>query len=113
MRYPKQKNIIERLISFPFYLIRRIIRSFLYFVRPKKRPFLASHVKKKARGKNQKLIDKFIRENGREPTRGELIRLAIRASHLAIKKRGRSGHWKRQKVRKVLLEERGIRFRMR
>lgn len=112
MHHPKRRNFIVRLILFPFYLIRRLARGFWYFILPKKRPFLASHVKEKARGKFGKLLDRFKREKKREPTRNERIRLAINASHMTIKRRGKRGHWKRQKVRKVLLEEQGILFKM-
>jgi hypothetical protein len=42
------------------------------------------------------------------PSHNELFRIVINASHITIRRRGFSGHWGRQKVRKYLLEKHGL-----
>ena len=47
-------------------------------------------------------IKKFKKEHKRSPTRDELFRIVIQASHITIRRRGNKAHWGRQKVRKFV-----------
>jgi vacuolar-type H+-ATPase subunit C/Vma6 len=85
------------------------------FFKKRKPIFLSKRVKSKADRKYAKLLKNFKRtHHGRQPTHNELLRIVINASHITIRRRGKSGHWGRQKIRKYLLEKHGIvdNFRM-
>lgn len=86
-----------------YFLIRFLKRLF----RPKK-IFLSANVKSKADWKFKKLLGRFKQEHKRDPTKDELFRIIINASHITIRRKGTKGHWGRQKVRKYLLEKHGI-----
>ncbi len=85
-------------------LLRILKKLFL----KKKKIFLSAKIKAKADWKFKKLLNKFKQEHNREPTRDELFRIIINASHITIRRRGGKGHWGRQKVRKYLLEKHEI-----
>ena len=84
--------------------------KFLSFLLRKlrKKPFLSYKVKSKADRKFYKLLNRFKMKYHREPDKGEKFRIAINASHITIRRRGKGGHWGRQKVRKYLLEKHNI-----
>ena len=97
-------------LIFGIYIIFRIFKEILLklqqrkFVRKLKKLFLSKGVKAKADRKFSKLLHKFKRKHRRNPTRDELFRIVINASHITIRRKGGKGHWGRQKVRKYLLE---------
>ncbi|MBT3406708.1 hypothetical protein HN419_06110 [Candidatus Woesearchaeota archaeon] len=71
----------------------------------------------KANRKYSMLLNKFKKTHRRKPTKDDLFRVVIAASHhtFPVKGRnvrrwtkGRQGHMNRQKVRKYLLEKHGI-----
>lgn len=107
-------EILGELILLPFRIIKKF---FQWLFRPlpprKRRPFLSRKVKIRAHRKFRILLSKFRRKHGREPKRDELFRIIIQVSHLTIRGRGKRRHWGRQKVRKMLLEENGIPYKMR
>ena len=76
---------------------------------------LSSKVKAKADWKFTKLFRRFKARYKRKPTKNELFRIIINASHITIRRRGGKGHWGRQKVRKYLLEKHNVakNYRMR
>src|SRR3989344_4427211 len=78
--------------------------SFL-FRKAHKKHFLSQRVKSKADKKFYKLAYRFKKKYRREPNRNERFRIVINASHITIKRKGKRGHWGRQKVRKYLLEK--------
>jgi hypothetical protein len=88
-----------------FYFLIRFLTKVLS--RPE-RIFLSDRIKAKADWKFKKLLTKFKHEHKRKPTRDELFRLIINASHITIRRKGQKGHWGRQKVRKYLLEKHDI-----
>lgn len=96
------------LISFISWIIRLIFRPFKKLFKIYKKPFLSDKVKAKADWKYTKLLNKFRRIHHRQPTHDELFRIVINASHITIRRRGKGGHWGRQKVRKYLLEKNSI-----
>jgi len=89
---------------------------FLYFLvrflqkisRQEAKIHLSEKIKAKADWKFTKLLRKFTSENKRKPTKDELFRIIINASHITIRRRGQKGHWGRQKIRKYLLEKHGV-----
>jgi hypothetical protein len=84
-----------------------------FVYRPKRRkPFLPKGMVIKAQAVFDKGIGIFYRRTGRMPNRTELIRIAINSSHILVRRKGKIGHWRRQKVRKVLLERQEIPFKM-
>ena len=73
---------------------------------------LSYKTEEKAVRKHNKLIHKFIQKHKRGPTRYELGRIIINASHITIRyRRGNIGHWGRQKVRHYLFNLHGISYR--
>ena len=75
----------------------------------RKNNYLTKKTKAKADRKYKKLLSQFKHENKRKPTHNDLFRIVINASHITIKyRKGHSGHWGRQKVRKYLLEKHDI-----
>lgn len=79
--------------------------------------FLTSKTKAKADRKYGKLLAEFKRKHKRKPSRDDLIKVVIAASHhtfpvkgINVRKwtKGTRGHWNRQKVRKYLLEKHKI-----
>lgn len=74
---------------------------------------LSAQVRAKADRKFTKLLNRFKKKHRRNPTKDELFRLIINASHITIRRRGKKGHWGRQKVRKLLLEKHKIPYKMR
>src|SRR3989344_4308033 len=91
-----------------------IIKSLLKILQKRKRILLSRRIKNKADRKFNKLLNKFKRKNKRNPTKNELFRIVISASHITIRQRGHKGHWGRPKIRKYLLEKHHIvkEFRM-
>jgi hypothetical protein len=90
------------LICWFIYIILKKILS-------KRKPIaLPRRVKIKADRKFNKLLRIFKRKYKRKPTKNELFRIIISASHITIRKRGKRGHWGRQKIRKYLLEKHKI-----
>ena len=111
-------ELLIKLILLPFRIIKKIFQWLFHpSVRPlpprKRRPFLSRKVKIKAHSKFRMLLSKFRREHGREPTKDELFPIIIKVSHMTIRGRSKRGHWGRQKIRKMLLEENGIPYTMR
>ena len=83
----------------------------------RKKLFLPPKIKSKADRKYSMILNKFKRNHKRKPTKDDLFRIVITASHHTYPVKGRnsrrwmrgnSGHWKRQKVRKYLLEKHNI-----
>jgi hypothetical protein len=56
-------------------------------------------------------IRKFKERRDRKPTRRELGRIIINDSHKIIQKRGTKGHWRRQKIRRMLFEDHNIQYK--
>ena len=123
---------MTQLIDNPFYLILLVIGIFILYrilkdllekkpkrkIRRKRRKkvFLTAKTKAKAERKFKRRLDGFKRKHKRKPTHNELFRMVIQASHdTIIYRKGHSGHWGRQKVRKYLLEKHKIvkNYRMR
>ena len=73
-----------------------------------KRIYLSRRIRIRADRKFNKLLNKFKREHKHKPTKNDLFRIVISASHITIRRRGAKGHWGRQKVRKYLLEKHEI-----
>lgn len=81
--------------------------KFKLFSEPKIR--LPNWVKAKADRKFNKLLRRFKRShNNKNPTKNELFRIIISASHITLRRNTKRGHWGRQKVRKYLLEKNGV-----
>lgn len=75
---------------------------------------LSSWAEEKAVRKYNKLLNQFVQKNKRSPTKSEVGRIIINASHVTIKyRRGRSGHWGRQKVRHYIFNLHGIGYKKR
>jgi len=83
-----------------------------------KKVFLTSKTKALADRKYRKLLAEFKRKHKRKPTKDDLFRVVIAASHhtYPVKgkrvrrwTKGKKGHWNRQKVRKYLLLKNNIR----
>lgn len=73
---------------------------------------LSRRTEAKAIRKHNKLIHQFIKKHKRGPTESEVGRIIINASHITIRyRKGRSGHWGRQKVRHYLFNLHGIRYK--
>jgi len=70
-------------------------------------------MKKRSERKLNKLRGRFIRRNNREPSRFEIGRLIINASHITYRRHGRKGHWVRQKIREYLFNMNGIDYKKR
>lgn len=78
-------------------------------LKPRKKIFLKAKTKAKADRKYYKLLNKLRKDNNKEPTKDKKFRIVINASHITIRyRKGKSGHWGRQKVRKYLLEKHNI-----
>ena len=83
----------------------------------RKKVFLTAKTKAKAERKYRKILAQFKRKHKRKPTKKDLRRVVITASHHTFPVKGRNvrrwtkgkrGHWNRQKVRKYLLEKHNI-----
>ena len=101
--------ILKMVIVIVFLILVYIVIKFLkrLLFKPKK-ILLSAKLKAKADWKFQKIFKKFKQEHKRKPTRNELFRIIINASHITIRRRGHIGHWGRQKVRKYLLEKHNV-----
>jgi len=73
-----------------------------------KRVFLHHKTKVRAEMKFRKRLRIFKRIHKRNPTKNELFMTVVNASHITDRRHGRKGHWKRQKIRKYLLEKHKI-----
>jgi uncharacterized membrane protein len=93
------------------YLFIRFISS---LIRPR-RTHLSEETKSRADRAFNSLIIQFEHRYDRVPSRRELFRGAIEASHIIEKSRGWTGHCERQRIRKYLLEKNKVvkNFRMR
>jgi hypothetical protein len=58
-------------------------------------------------------VKKFKERNKRNPTKHELDRIIKSDSHKIIIKRGVKGHWRRQKIRRMLFEDNKISYKPR
>jgi len=85
--------------------------------RKRKKVFLTARTKAKAERKYRKILAEFKRKYKRKPTKKDLRRVVITASHHTYPTKGRNsrrwmrrkrGHWNRQKVRKYLLAKHNI-----
>ena len=85
-----------------------IIKSLLKILQKRKRILLSRRIRNKADRKFNKLLNKFKHKFKRNPTKNELFRIVISASHITIRRRGHKGHLGRQKIRKYLLEKHHI-----
>ena len=92
------------------YIILRFVRRKLFEIKTK----LPYFIKVKSDKKFKKLLSRFKKRNRRNPTKKELFRIIIGASHHTFPVKGRNvrrwtkgkvGHWNRQKIRKYLLEK--------
>lgn len=83
-------------------------KRIIYRRRRPYRPYLSAKVKAKANRKFYKLLNRFKETHHHKPTKEELFRIIINASHITIRRRGGRGHWGRQKIRKYLLEKHNI-----
>lgn len=92
------------------YLIFKFIKNIFKLIRKRvpRKVFLSRSIRAKADRKYYKLYGQFKRKYHREPNKNEKFRIIINASHITIRRRGKSGHWGRQKVRKYLLEKNKI-----
>lgn len=96
------KKLLEELFPKPKKKFRRKRRKYIR----RKKVFLTSKTKVKAEQDFQKLLAKFKRKHKRKPSKGDLFWIIVQASHFTIRyRKGLSGHWWRQKVRKYLLEK--------
>lgn len=78
----------------------------------KKNYGLSYRIQARAIRKHNILISKFIQENSRSPTRFELGKIVVHASHMTVKyHKGNSGHLFRQKVRHYLFNLHGISYK--
>jgi hypothetical protein len=109
---------LKNLINFIKNLFKRKKKPIIYkkygtLVYKYKRNYgLSSKTERKSIRKHNKLVHIFTKRNRRNPNRHEIGGLIITASHLTIKyKRGRSGHWGRQKVREYLFNLHGIDYK--
>jgi hypothetical protein len=73
-----------------------------------KRIFLPARIKVLANKKFNLMKYRFKKRYKREPSKEEYFRMIIQISHLIYRKRGNKAHWKRQRVRKYLLEKNRI-----
>ena len=90
-----------------------LIDFLIKFFSPKPfKPFLPKRVKIKAMRVFKQRIAMFKRRHHREPNRNELVRIAINTSHICEGRRGKRGHWFRQKIRGYLLEKKGIHIKL-
>lgn len=78
------------------------------FVPKRKKIFLQYRVKARAERKFKKRLRIFKGIHKRNPTKNELIMTVVNASHITDRRHGHRGHWKRQKIRKYLLEKHNI-----
>lgn len=70
---------------------------------------LPDWVKAKADRKFNKLLNQFKHRNHfRKPSKNELFRIIISASHITDRRHGFKAHWSRQKIRKYLLEKNNV-----
>ena len=85
--------------------------------RVSKKPYLSKRFKNKADRKYRMLLKKWKQKHKRVPNKNEKFRIVIAASHHTYPVKGRNsrrwmrgkkGHWKRQRVRKYLLEKHKI-----
>ena len=74
---------------------------------------LSDRMKKRSVKKLKKLRRKFVRKNRRNPSRKELGKLIIHASHIACRMWGNRGHWVRQRIREYLFNMNGIEYTQR
>jgi len=88
------------------YVVLKLISKLFQKIR-RTRP-LSWRLKNRSDRKFNKLIKKFKYKNKRNPTRDEIFRIIINASHITIRRKGKSGHLGRQKVRKYLLEKHNV-----
>ena len=110
-----------------FFFLRFLKKLFTIPKKPirkkRKKVFLTAKTKVKAERKYRKILAKFKRNHKRKPTKDDLFRVVITASHHTFPVKGKNvrkwtkgkrGHWNRQKVRKYLLEKHNIvkNFRM-
>ena len=110
MSYTIQNVFLTVILAVCAYAVIKILLKLLQKIglARKKQLFLSGRIKRKADRKFNKLLNKFKREHKRNPTRNELFRIVINASHITIRRRGHKGHWGRQKVRKYLSEKNHI-----
>ncbi len=101
-----EEIIVAAIAVIGAYIILKLLRRLLQNIR--KRAPLSGRLKRKADIKFNTLLDVFKNKNKHNPAKNEMFGMAVNASHLTIKKKGSSGHWKRQKVRKYLLEKHNI-----
>jgi hypothetical protein len=117
-------GIIILILIFIFFLIKFLKELFSkpkkkFKKKPSKRKkvFLTAKTKAKADRKYGKLLAEFKRKHKRKPSKDDLFRVVIAASHHTFPVKGRNvrrwtkgkrGHWNRQKVRKYLLEKHNI-----
>lgn len=72
---------------------------------------LSYGIEMNAVNKHNNLIKQFIQKNRRNPTRYELGKIVVHASHLTLKyKKGQSGHLVRQRIRHYLFNLHGISY---
>jgi len=93
------------------YRVRHVPR---HFKKPKKFTkinlnYLPIQIKQKAHHNFNRRFGAWKRNHpNKQPTKNQMYRLAINSSHDTLKTRGAKGHWGRQKIRKMLLEGKGV-----
>jgi hypothetical protein len=104
--------VIAILALFLIFFVLRYLKALF-----QRQQFLTQETRLKADRKYAKLLSAFIERNNRKPSKDEKFRLVITASHHVFPVKGRNsrrwmrgkrGHWKRQRVRKYLLEKHDI-----
>ena len=92
----------------------RLKQKIIWFFREHFKNYrLSDKIKRRSVKKLKKLKRKFRKKNRRNPSRRELGRLIISASHIAYRRRGKKGHWVRQRIREYLFNMHGIDFKQR
>ena len=114
MNYFTEKTIIIFVIFLLIYFLLKILhqalRSYLKqrFIQKQKTKQIPIILRLKSDFRFNKLNSQFKRKFSRNPTRDELFKIIVHVSHMSIGTKGFKGHWKRQAVRKYLLEKHGI-----
>ncbi|MGV8163115.1 MAG: hypothetical protein ACP5N2_07320 [Candidatus Nanoarchaeia archaeon] len=102
--------IITVLVLLVIYILIKIFKILL-----SRSEFVSEKIKNKADSKYELLLIRFKQNYSRQPTHHELFGLVVEVSHAIIKMPGKTGHSRRQRVRKYLLEKNKIvkNYRMR
>jgi hypothetical protein len=98
--------IIAGLVLLLIIVLFKIFKILKSFFEPGE--FISDKIKSRSDRKFDKSLFRFKQIHKRNPTHDELFRIIINVSHMTILMPGKTGHWKRQRVRKYLLEKNHI-----